>query len=95
MITFAELHGQIHRITELSNVFLYMIQDRAMCDTSYACDLFFEYKQRVKDLAMQAHGRRLLIVFRLRPQFERLLEEINSGDKITHQTADMPGSLIL
>ncbi len=49
MITFAELHGQIHKITELSNVFLYLIQDRAMCDTACARDLFFEYKQRVKE----------------------------------------------
>ena len=49
MITFAELHGQIHKITELSNVFLYLIQDRTMCDTNYACDLFFEYKKRVKE----------------------------------------------
>ena len=48
MITFAELHGQIHKITELSNVFLYLIQDRSMCDTACARDLFFEYKQQVK-----------------------------------------------
>jgi hypothetical protein len=49
MIQFNELHGQIHRITELSNVFLYLIQDRSMCDTDCACELFFEYKKRVKD----------------------------------------------
>jgi len=49
MITFSQLHEQIHKITELSNVFLYLIQDRTMCDTTFACDLFFEYKQRVKE----------------------------------------------
>jgi hypothetical protein len=49
MITFAELHGQIHKITELSNVFLYLIQERSMCDTECACDLFFEYKKQVKE----------------------------------------------
>lgn len=48
MLTFAELHDNIHRITELSNVFLYLIQDRSMCDTRFACDLFFEYSQAVK-----------------------------------------------
>ena len=49
MITFEELHGQIHKITELSNVFIYLIQDRSMCDTDCACQLFFEYKKRVKE----------------------------------------------
>ena len=49
MLTFAELHENIHKITELSNVFLYLIQDRSMCDTRIACDLFFEYSQAVKD----------------------------------------------
>ena len=48
MLTFSDLHQQIHKITELSNVFLYLIQDRSMCDTACACDVFFEYKERVK-----------------------------------------------
>jgi hypothetical protein len=48
MLTFSELHGQIHKITELSNVFLYLIQDRSMCDTECARDVFFEYRTRVK-----------------------------------------------
>ena len=48
MLTFSELHRQIHKITELSNVFLYLIKDRSMCDTACACDVFFEYKERVK-----------------------------------------------
>ncbi len=49
MLTFDELHENIHKITELSNVFLYLIQDRSMCDTKIACDLFFEYSQAVKN----------------------------------------------
>jgi hypothetical protein len=48
MLTFSELHAQNHKITELSNVFLYLIQDRAMCDTACACDVFFELRERVK-----------------------------------------------
>ena len=49
MITFAELHAQNHKITELSNVFLYLIRDRAMCDTEVACDLFFDYAKKVRE----------------------------------------------
>jgi hypothetical protein len=49
MITFAQLHAQNHKITELSNVFTYLIQDRAMCDTQIACDVFFDYWKNVKD----------------------------------------------
>jgi len=49
MITYEELHEQIHKITEISNVFLYLIEDRMMCDTEITCDLFFDYVGRVKD----------------------------------------------
>jgi hypothetical protein len=49
MVTFAELHEQNHKITELSNVFLYLIRDRSMCDTEVACDLFFEYAKKVRE----------------------------------------------
>lgn len=49
MITYNELHEQIHQITEISNVFLYLIDNRKMCDTQITCDLFFEYVERVKD----------------------------------------------
>ncbi|MEA3274989.1 MAG: hypothetical protein U9Q81_06810 [Pseudomonadota bacterium] len=49
MVTFEELHEQIHEVTELSNVFLYLIRDRSMCDTQVACDLFFTYSKKVKE----------------------------------------------
>jgi hypothetical protein len=49
MVTFSQLHEQIHKITELSNVFRYLIQDRSMCDTDIACDLFFDYTRHVKE----------------------------------------------
>ena len=49
MITFDQLHAENHKITELSNVFLYLIQDRAMCDTAIACDVFFDYVKKVQD----------------------------------------------
>ncbi len=48
MIDFEQLHKENHRITELSNVFLYLIKDRTMCDTRIACDVFFEYVEGVK-----------------------------------------------
>ena len=49
MVSFAQLHAQNHKITEISNVFRYMIQDRSICDTQIACDLFFDYKAKVKE----------------------------------------------
>ena len=48
MITYQELHKQIHQITEISNVFLYLIENRKMCDTQITCDLFFDYVNKVK-----------------------------------------------
>ena len=49
MISFETLHDQNHKITELSNVFRYLIADRAMCDTQVACDLFFDIAKIVKE----------------------------------------------
>lgn len=49
MITLGKLHEQNHKITELSNVFLYLSQDRAMCDTAIACDIFLDYSRAVKE----------------------------------------------
>lgn len=48
MITYEKLNKQIHEITEISNVFLYLIEDRRMCDTQITCDLFFDYVKKVK-----------------------------------------------
>jgi len=49
MTAFSKLHAQNHKITELSNVFLYLVQSREMCDTETACDVFFEYTAKVKE----------------------------------------------
>jgi hypothetical protein len=49
MVTFEQLHDQNHKITELSNVFTYLIQDRSMCDTRIACDVFFDYWRNVRE----------------------------------------------
>ena len=48
MITYEKLHEQIHNITEMSNVFLYLIEERSMCDTQITCDLFFDYISKVR-----------------------------------------------
>lgn len=48
MITYEDLHKQNHEITEISNVFLYLIEERAMCDTQITCELFFDYIDKVK-----------------------------------------------
>lgn len=49
MVSFSDLHAQNHKITELSNVFLYLIRERPMCDTECARNLFFEYVKRVRE----------------------------------------------
>lgn len=49
MADFAKLHEQNHRITETSNVFLYLVRERAMCDTECAKNLFFDYVARVHE----------------------------------------------
>lgn len=49
MVAFAQLHVQNHKITELSNIFLYLIQNRELCDTETVCDIFFEYTKKVKE----------------------------------------------
>ncbi len=48
MIDFTKCHEQTDQITEISNVFLYLIRERAMCDTNCARQLFFEYVARVR-----------------------------------------------
>jgi hypothetical protein len=49
MITYEELNTQNHKITELSNVLLYLFQDRSMCDTQSCCDLFNRYLDLVRN----------------------------------------------
>ncbi|EGV27903.1 hypothetical protein ThidrDRAFT_4282 [Thiorhodococcus drewsii AZ1] len=49
MVVFAQLHAQNHKITELSNVFMYLVRERSMCDTDVACDVFFDLTNRVKE----------------------------------------------
>jgi hypothetical protein len=49
MVSFENLHRQNHKITEVSNVFRYLIRDRSMCDTEIACDLFFDYAKRARE----------------------------------------------
>ncbi|MGV6827606.1 MAG: hypothetical protein ACWA5Q_11585 [bacterium] len=47
MITFESLYNENHKITELSNVFLYLIKERTMCDAGITCDVFFDYMTRI------------------------------------------------
>lgn len=45
----ADLHLQIHKITELSNILTNLLSDRSLCDTEVTCELFFRYVDSVKD----------------------------------------------
>ena len=49
MISYAELHQQNHKITELTNILEHLLGDRSLCDSQVTCDLFFDYVNTVKD----------------------------------------------
>lgn len=49
MTSYMELHEQNHKITELSNVLNYLINERSMCDTAVSCELFFRYMSMVME----------------------------------------------
>ncbi len=49
MDALVQLHEQNHKITELSNVFLYLVRERSMCDTDVACDVFFDLTNHVRE----------------------------------------------
>ncbi len=48
MVSFKELNEQNHKIAERTKIILYMIQDRAICDTDVTCDLFFDLTDKIK-----------------------------------------------
>ena len=49
MVTFEELQDQNHYIMERSNIIMYMIQDRTICDSDVTCDLFFDLTDKIKE----------------------------------------------
>ena len=49
MVSYAELHLQNHKITELTNILEHLLGDRSLCDSQITCDLFFDYVNAVKD----------------------------------------------
>lgn len=49
MVAFEQLHAQNHKITELSNVFLYLVRERSMCDTDVTCNVFFDLTNHVRE----------------------------------------------
>ena len=60
MLTYDELNEQNHKITELSNVLVYLFKDRSMCDSETTCDLFFNFmgkvNQHLADVDHLYHG---------------------------------------
>ncbi len=75
MVTFNELNQQNDKITELSNVLNYLINERALCDTTITQQLFFTYVEIVKEhLALEE-----------RELYQKLLI---SREASVHNTAD-------
>lgn len=48
MVSFQNMYNQIHKISELSGVLSYLIEERSLCDTNVTCNLFFAYVEQVK-----------------------------------------------
>ncbi len=58
-----QLANNTHKISELSRVLSYLIQDRLICDTEVTCQLFFQYVEKVNahlDLGEQVFYKDLL-----------------------------------
>jgi len=49
MLSLDDLYQQNHRITEISQVVLYLAEKRDLCDSETVCGLFFEYLELVHD----------------------------------------------
>ena len=82
MITYNELNTQNHKITELSNVILYLIKDRSMCDTQITCDLFFGYVEKVKEhLEIQEKHMFTKLLADSNPEVKNVGQNFLSGSK--------------
>jgi len=82
MITYEELHKQNHAITEISNVFLYLIENRSMCDTNITCDLFFDYVEKVKNhLELQDNHLYTAILRDGNPDSKHVADNFMSGSR--------------
>ncbi len=82
MITYEELHEQNHAITEISNVLLYLIEQRAMCDTKITCDLFFDYVDKVSEhLEIQDNHMYTIILSKGDTNARQTAENFMSGSK--------------
>lgn len=64
MLSVNQLNQQNHKITELSQVVLHLIQDRRMCDMDTTCDIFMlfvdEVNNHLKFEDTQVYGNLLL-----------------------------------
>ena len=49
MTIISELHLQNHKLTESSNVLLYLLKERAMCDTETSCELLFGFIKNMNE----------------------------------------------
>ena len=49
MTIISELHLQNHKLTESSNILLYLLKERVMCDTETSCELLFGFIQNMND----------------------------------------------
>lgn len=72
---FEDIHVQNHKLRELSNVVMYLLQERSMCDTEIANGLFCETLQKIDEhLKMVDH---------------LYAELLNQKDEKAHRTAQM------
>ena len=74
MISIRELHEQNHQIGELAKTLSFLFQDREMCDTGIACELFMRYREK-----FDAH---------MRHNEEIYAFLLNDGDGAVRKTAE-------
>ena len=49
MTAFEELNSQNHKLIESSNVLMYLLKERSMCDTDIACNLLYGFIDKLND----------------------------------------------
>ena len=56
MTAFEELHSQNHKLIESSQVLMYLLKERSMCDTDTACGLLYSFIDSLNDHMSRVGG---------------------------------------
>ena len=79
MISIQELHEQNHQIAEVAKVLSYLLQDRGLCDTSIAGELFDRYCTKFKE--HMGHNTEIYTILLNSQNSRHLAERFMEGEK--------------